>query len=67
MKNIADAIDSLHSIGYSHNDISLGNIMMNLKTLDVKLIDFGISSYLGEFFNPLGTSCFMDEESKLKL
>ena len=40
---------------------------MDLKTLDVKLIDYGISSYLGEFFNPLGTSCFMDEETKLKL
>ncbi|KAJ3350089.1 hypothetical protein HDU91_006296, partial [Kappamyces sp. JEL0680] len=40
-KSVCETIQKMHSLGYSHNDIKDENVMINKKTLDIKLIDFG--------------------------
>lgn len=42
---LLSAIDSMHSLGILHNDTKLANIM--LKGDDIKLIDFGLSKFIG--------------------
>lgn len=39
--HILSAVDYLHWSGYTHNDIKDENIMINAKTREIKLIDFG--------------------------
>lgn len=39
------SINAIHSLGFLHNDIKLPNIMLNDN--DIKLIDFGISKFIG--------------------
>ncbi|KAI8800822.1 kinase-like domain-containing protein [Cladochytrium replicatum] len=51
-KQIVETVKYLHRIGYSHNDIKDENIMINTKTKQVKLIDFGSATALGP-----GTTC----------
>ncbi len=43
--DLLDAINSMHELGILHNDLKLANIM--LKGQDVKLIDFGLSKFIG--------------------
>ncbi|KAJ3328340.1 hypothetical protein HDU76_010136 [Blyttiomyces sp. JEL0837] len=43
-KNIIKAVDKLHRVGYRHNDIKEANILVNINTLKIKLIDFGSTS-----------------------
>jgi serine/threonine protein kinase len=45
--NILKAYHELHSYGIMHSDIKHDNILINMDDLNVKIIDFGISSYLG--------------------
>jgi serine/threonine protein kinase len=42
---VADALKLLSSIGISHNDLHLGNILINVNDKTIKIIDFGSSSY----------------------
>lgn len=42
-QNIIEAVKYLHALGVVHRDIKLENIMVNIKTGDIKLIDFGFS------------------------
>ena len=49
--HVIDALESLHSIGYVHNDIKPDNIMFNPQLIDnqvhlrnIKLIDFGFAT-----------------------
>lgn len=44
-QNLLEAINSMHGLGILHNDLKLANIM--LKGEDVKLIDFGLSKFIG--------------------
>ena len=37
---VAEGMKELHSIGYVHRDLKPENIVLNLKPLDVKIIDF---------------------------
>ena len=39
------SIDTIHSLGFFHTDIKLHNIMLNGN--DIKLIDFGLSKFIG--------------------
>ena len=39
------ALNAIHSLGFIHNDIKLGNIMLN--GTDIKFIDFGLTKYIG--------------------
>ncbi|MCG6921744.1 MAG: AAA family ATPase [Acidobacteria bacterium] len=41
---IAEALQQIHDAGIVHKDINSGNILVNLETGAVKIIDFGISS-----------------------
>lgn len=43
MKQLRFIINDLHNLGYAHHDIALRNIMYNLDTDNVKLIDFGLA------------------------
>ena len=45
MKQVIDAIDYLHDLGISHMDIKQENILLDLKSNKIKLIDFGCSCY----------------------
>jgi tRNA A-37 threonylcarbamoyl transferase component Bud32 len=45
---INDLIDKLHSIDILHGDLHGGNIVINPKTEDVRLIDFGQSYFIHE-------------------
>lgn len=42
---IIEAVNAIHSLGFVHNDLKLSNIMLNKG--DIKLIDFGLSEFLG--------------------
>lgn len=41
MKQILSGLDYLHSKGYLHRDVKPENFIINEKTLEVKMIDFG--------------------------
>jgi serine/threonine protein kinase len=43
MKQLRFIINDLHRLGYAHHDIALRNIMYNLDTDNIKLIDFGLA------------------------
>lgn len=43
---ILNAVNSIHSIGYIHSDLKFENIMLD-KNNNIKLIDFGISEFIG--------------------
>ncbi|TPX48422.1 hypothetical protein SeMB42_g02998 [Synchytrium endobioticum] len=45
-RQIVDAIEFVHSLGYCHNDVKDENIMINTKTRHVKIIDFGSATPL---------------------
>lgn len=40
-KQLLNAVNYLHNLGIAHMDIKLENIMCNMDTLKIKLIDFG--------------------------
>ncbi|KAJ3087031.1 ATP-dependent Lon protease pim1 [Quaeritorhiza haematococci] len=40
-QQVVEIIEGLHLMGYSHNDVKDENILINVKTREVKLIDFG--------------------------
>jgi serine/threonine protein kinase len=45
---LLQAVDSIHCLGFVHNDLKLGNIMVNQKDFSsLKLIDFGLSKFVG--------------------
>ena len=37
---VANGIKELHSLGYVHRDLKPDNIVLNLKPLEIRLIDF---------------------------
>ncbi len=45
---LLDAVEHLHKHGIMHRDIKLDNIMLDSKTDQVKLVDFGLSGFLDE-------------------
>jgi serine/threonine protein kinase len=66
---IAKGLQTIHSAGLIHKDISAGNVLFNPSTGQVKIIDFGIASALSEEFNEAignevltGTLAYMSPE-----
>jgi len=43
--NIANGLKLLHDEGIAHEDIKTDNIMVNPKTMDIKIIDYGAACY----------------------
>ena len=41
MKQVLSSLDYLHTKGYLHRDVKPENFIINEKTLEVKMIDFG--------------------------
>lgn len=39
------SVNAIHSLGFIHNDLKLGNIMIN--DTDIKIIDFGLAKFIG--------------------
>lgn len=65
LKKALSALDALHTAGYSHNDISFGNILLCSTTdgdIDLKIIDFGKASPLGGESH-LGTPYFISPKA----
>jgi tRNA A-37 threonylcarbamoyl transferase component Bud32 len=42
-KNYISQLEKLHGAGITHGDMYSGNVMFNPQTLDVKIIDYGLS------------------------
>lgn len=40
---MALGLDALHKIGFFHRDLKPENLLINMKTLNVKLCDFGLA------------------------
>ena len=49
IKQLLKTIKYLNSLNICHRDIKPENILINPKNLDVKLIDFGLSTYFSDF------------------
>ncbi|OAJ42020.1 hypothetical protein BDEG_25530 [Batrachochytrium dendrobatidis JEL423] len=45
-KQIVETVACMHRMGFCHNDIKDENIMIHTKTREIKLIDFGSTTYL---------------------
>lgn len=45
---IIDTLDYIHSKKIIHRDLKLENIIINIKTLNIKIIDFGCAHYITE-------------------
>ena len=63
-KQLMQALDFCHSLGVTHRDVKLENILLDQKQ-NVKLIDFGFSTWIAierkvQLF--CGTSCYMAPE-----
>ncbi|BCS82419.1 protein kinase domain-containing protein [Anaerocellum diazotrophicum] len=57
VKEIAEAIEALHKKGIVHRDLKPSNILIrDLKSLDLVLIDFGISFAMSEEFSKVFTT-----------
>lgn len=66
---LVDALIQIHSQNIMHKDVNPNNIMINSKSKQLKLVDFGISSQLSHenalIFNPIkfeGTLAYMSPE-----
>ena len=65
---VLDALEYLHEQGIAHMDVKLENILMNLESREVKLIDFGHSKRFKEEAKPCsyreicGTECYFPPE-----
>lgn len=44
LHKLVNVVQCLHNKGFAHRDINLHNIMINSKTCDIRLIDFGCAS-----------------------
>jgi serine/threonine protein kinase len=60
MYNISNALYYLSKIGVAHGDIKPDNILINEKTLDIQIIDFGLSC--SKNCRPSGTIMFASPE-----
>ncbi|KAL2919362.1 hypothetical protein HK105_201005 [Polyrhizophydium stewartii] len=45
-QQVVQTVAYMHSLGYCHNDIKDENIMINVNTREIKLIDFGSTTHL---------------------
>ena len=46
-RNCARAVAELHKIGIVHGDLATENILVHPESMDVKIIDFDLSSEVG--------------------
>lgn len=58
MHHILNAIVHIHERGIAHRDLKPDNVLVNKKTLEIKIIDFGVSrrfkKYNGKEFVDVG-------------
>jgi serine/threonine protein kinase len=64
-RNCAKALAELHSIGIVHGDFASENILVDADVLDVKVIDFDITSKVGSYILAGGNPDFITEEMAL--
>lgn len=66
IKCIARALNDLHENGIVHRDLKPENVMINKKTLECKLIDYGLSCNFktreGNCDNVSGSFCYLDPQ-----
>ena len=69
--NILKAIQSLHNSGICHRDIKLNNILLVGDNYNIKISDFGYSSYIKDYQNleneKVGTKYYMAPEVIMNL
>ncbi|KAI9347708.1 kinase-like domain-containing protein [Obelidium mucronatum] len=56
-KNIVETLVGLHGLGYYHNDIKDENVLINTKTRQIKLIDFGSATPVPQHPNESPALC----------
>ena len=68
-QNIAQGINEIHRLNIAHRDLKFQNIMVDINTFKIKLIDFGLACNLAEMsFGcnvPSGSPAFMDPHVEL--
>ena len=65
MSQLANTLAYLHSNNIAHRDIKLENILIDKKTLKVKLIDFGFALKVSgppAHTSLIGTPCYLPPE-----
>ena len=64
-QQLINAIEYIHRIGIAHRDIKPENILVNEKTNQIKIVDFGLSNMYkyGELLNTAcGSPCYAPPE-----
>ena len=63
LSQLLDCAKALHAVGICHRDIKDENLLFNINTLEIKLIDFGSATHVGsKFSSPKGTPEYFPPE-----
>lgn len=66
VEKIAHALNDLHNSGIVHRDVKPENIMINTETLEIRLIDYGLScnyeTHTGDCDNIVGSVSYLDPQ-----
>ena len=69
-RNLVDGMEDIHSLDVAHRDIKPSNTLINPKTLQTKIIDFGVSCLKNQCATDkslAGTPIYMDPQVNFKL
>jgi hypothetical protein len=62
IENLKHGLQQIHSLGVAHRDIKPANIMVDLQTMKIKYIDFGVSCMICQSKTITGTLSYLAPE-----